>query len=64
MNIEIRNVTKRYGKKTALDNVSLTLGNGIYGLLGANGGGNRRCSILWSRRLRRPPAVFCITGRT
>lgn len=39
MSIEIRNITKYYGKKKALDNVSLTLNNGIYGLLGANGAG-------------------------
>lgn len=39
MNIEIKNITKYYGKKKALDNVSITLENGIYGLLGANGAG-------------------------
>lgn len=39
MSIEIKNITKYYGKKKALDNVSLTLDNGIYGLLGANGAG-------------------------
>lgn len=37
--IEIRNITKYYGKKKALDNVSLTLTEGIYGLLGPNGAG-------------------------
>lgn len=39
MSIEIRNVTKYYGKKLALNDVSLSLENGIYGLLGANGAG-------------------------
>lgn len=40
MGIEIKNVTKKYGKKTALDNVSLELESGkIYGLLGRNGAG-------------------------
>jgi len=39
MSLEIRNVTKYYGKKLALDGVSLTFENGIYGLLGANGAG-------------------------
>lgn len=38
--IEIRNVTKYYGKKMALENVSLDIPQGrIIGLLGANGAG-------------------------
>ncbi|MCR5435530.1 MAG: ABC transporter ATP-binding protein [Treponema sp.] len=37
---ELKNVTKRYGKKTALDNVTLSLPKGqIVGLLGPNGSG-------------------------
>ena len=38
--IEIKNVSKSYGKNKALDDVSLTLTeNCIYGLLGRNGAG-------------------------
>ncbi len=38
--IEVKNLTKRYKDKRALDNVSLTLEGGtIYGLLGRNGAG-------------------------
>ncbi len=38
--IEISGITHRYDKKTAvLDDVSLTLGTGFFGLLGANGAG-------------------------
>ena len=38
--IEVRNLTKKYGAVTALDDVSLTMGeNRIYGLLGRNGAG-------------------------
>ena len=37
---ELKNITKRYGKKTALDNVTLSLPKGqIVGLLGPNGSG-------------------------
>ena len=37
---ELKNVTKKYGKKTALDNVTLSLPKGqIVGLLGPNGSG-------------------------
>lgn len=37
--IEIKNVSKKYGKVEALRDVSLTLGHGIYALLGPNGSG-------------------------
>ncbi|MBP3615793.1 MAG: ATP-binding cassette domain-containing protein [Alphaproteobacteria bacterium] len=37
--IELAHVTKKYGKKTVLDDVSLTLEKGCYGLLGPNGAG-------------------------
>ena len=39
MNIEIQNLTKKFGKKTAVDSVSLTLTPGVWGLIGANGAG-------------------------
>lgn len=37
--IQIKNLTKRYKKNKALDNINLTINNGIYGLLGPNGAG-------------------------
>ena len=37
--IEIKNVDKYYGKKQALNDVSLTIGKGMFGLLGRNGAG-------------------------
>ncbi len=39
MRLEIKNLVKKYGNHTALDEVSITLNNGIYGLLGSNGAG-------------------------
>lgn len=39
MRLQINNLTKRYGKKTALDNFSYEFTDGIYGLLGPNGAG-------------------------
>ena len=40
MELQIKNVSKSYGKsKRALDNFTLTLTPGVYGLLGANGAG-------------------------
>ncbi|MBU3204967.1 ABC transporter ATP-binding protein [Clostridium algidicarnis] len=37
--LEIKKLTKSYGKKNANDNITLTLENGVYGLLGPNGSG-------------------------
>lgn len=37
--LEISNVKKRFGRKVVLKGVSLTLGQGVYGLLGPNGSG-------------------------
>lgn len=37
--LEIKNLTKSYGTKVALQGVSLTLTPGLYGLLGPNGAG-------------------------
>ena len=37
--LELRNVSMRFGKNTALDEVDLHLEDGVYGLLGPNGAG-------------------------
>ncbi len=37
--LAVSNLTRRYGSRTAVDNVSFTLGPGITGLLGPNGAG-------------------------
>ncbi len=37
--LTLENITKKYGKVTALDGVSLEFGRGIYALLGPNGSG-------------------------
>lgn len=39
MDIEIKNLSKQYGKKEAVKNFEATLTPGIWGLLGANGAG-------------------------
>jgi len=37
--IELENISFSYGNFKAIDNVNITIGNGIYGLLGPNGAG-------------------------
>lgn len=39
MEIVIHNLSKKYGKKEAIKNLSLTIPSGMYGLLGRNGAG-------------------------
>ena len=39
MILEIKELTKRYHEKSALDHINLTLKDGVYGLLGPNGAG-------------------------
>lgn len=39
MELKAIELTKQYGSKTAVDHLSITLSNGVYGLLGANGAG-------------------------
>ena len=39
MELKLRNLTKQYGKFTALNQLSVTFTPGIYGILGANGAG-------------------------
>lgn len=39
MKLEIQNLTRRFGQKTAVDGVSLALTSGVWGLIGANGAG-------------------------
>lgn len=37
--LELKDISKKYGRVTALKNVNITLGSGIYALLGPNGSG-------------------------
>ena len=39
MALEVRSLSKNYGKVQALKNVSFKIGTGVYGLLGPNGAG-------------------------
>jgi len=39
MKLELNNLTKKFGDFTAVDHINLTMGNGVYGLLGVNGAG-------------------------
>ena len=39
MELSINNVTKQFKDKKAVNDISFSMGNGVYGLLGVNGAG-------------------------
>lgn len=65
MAIELKNVTMRYGKTTALDNVSLRFEDGrIYGLLGPNGAGKTTMLNLITNRIYPASGEISIDGES
>ena len=46
MELKIEHLSKRFKDKTAVDDVSLTLTSGVWGLLGANGAGKTTLNIV------------------
>lgn len=62
--IELRHVTKRYGAKAVVDDVSLTIGKGqITALIGPNGAGKSTLLAMVSRLLTRDGGEISIDGR-
>lgn len=62
MKLEIINVTKKYGDKKAVDNLSLTLTNGVYALLGANGSGKTTLMRMIADVLKPTQGEICLDG--
>lgn len=50
--ITFHNITKKYGKECALENISLKIGNGVYGLIGENGAGKSTFLKLLTKELK------------
>lgn len=59
MEIKIQALKKNYGQKTALDNISLTIENGMFGLLGRNGAG--KTTLIQILSTLREPASGTVT---
>ena len=61
MKIEINNLTKAYGNNKAVNNLTLTLDDGIYGILGPNGSGKTTLINLLTDNVKRTnSAPICI----
>ncbi|MGN0374444.1 MAG: ATP-binding cassette domain-containing protein [Butyrivibrio sp.] len=62
MVIEIKNITKTYGNVKALDDLSVTFTNGIYGILGPNGAGKSTMINLLTDNVRRGEGEILCDG--
>ncbi len=60
--LEIINLTKKYGDFTAVNNISITLEKGIYGILGANGAGKSTFLNLLTDNIRRTSGDILYNG--
>ncbi len=62
MTLELEHLTKRYVETTALDDVTITLTPGIYGLLGANGAGKSTLMNLITDNVKRDGGTIRFDG--
>ena len=60
--LETQGITKQYGNKTALNNISLTLKDGIYGLLGPNGAGKSTLMNIITGNLKPTAGIVRFNG--
>lgn len=61
--LELFEITKKYKDKLALDNISLTLNNGIYGLLGPNGAGKSTLMNIVTGNIQPSSGTICWNGK-
>lgn len=63
MKIEINHLTKEYGSNKAVNNLSLTLNDGIYGILGPNGSGKTTLINLLTDNVKRTSGEILINNK-
>ena len=63
MVLELKNLTKDYGNKKALNSLSITLTKGIYGLLGPNGAGKSTLMNLITDNVKRTSGEIIYNGK-
>jgi len=64
MELQLRNISKQYGDKYAVSNVSVNLKPGVYGLLGANGAGKTTLMRMICGVLQPSAGSICLNGKT
>lgn len=60
--LELRNLTKKYGDNTVLNNINFTFDKGVYGLLGANGAGKSTLMNLITDNIKRTSGEILYNG--
>ena len=63
MQLEIRNLKKRYGKQWALNGLTITFNPGVYGILGSNGAGKSTMMNLLTDNLKRDGGEILLDGK-
>lgn len=63
MKIEIKNLTKTYGNNKAVNDLSITLNEGIYGILGPNGSGKTTLINLLTDNVKRTDGEILINNQ-
>ena len=63
MKIEIKNLTKIYGNNKAVNDLTLTLNDGIYGILGPNGSGKTTLINLLTDNVKRTSGEILINNK-
>ncbi|MSR91581.1 ATP-binding cassette domain-containing protein [Inconstantimicrobium porci] len=63
MELEIKNITKKFKDKTAVNNFNVTLFEGIYGLLGPNGSGKTTLMRMIADVVKPTEGIIMINGR-
>lgn len=63
MELEIKNVIKRYGNKAALDNFEFSFKEGVYGLLGPNGAGKSTLMRIITQNVRPTSGEVSLDGQ-
>lgn len=64
MELQLQNLTKQYGDKCAVSNVSVNLKPGVYGLLGANGAGKTTLMRMICGVLKPTSGSISLNGKT
>ena len=62
MQLELKDLTKKYGNFTALDHMTITFTPGIYGILGANGAGKSTMMNLLTDNISRTGGQILFDG--
>ena len=60
--LELKNLTKKYGEHTVLDNINFVFDRGVYGLLGANGAGKSTLMNLITDNIKRTGGEVLYNG--